>query len=36
LRFIAELSLTPSQRIEKHKLDRTPAGAYDAVEERWT
>jgi crotonobetaine/carnitine-CoA ligase len=29
--FVAEFPLTPSQRIEKHRLDRTPAGAYDGA-----
>jgi crotonobetaine/carnitine-CoA ligase len=28
--FVAEFPLTPSQRIEKHRLDRSPAGAFDA------
>jgi crotonobetaine/carnitine-CoA ligase len=37
-RFVAyldEFPLTPSQRVEKHRLDRTPAGAYDDLVGRW-
>lgn len=29
--FVDRFPLTPSQRIEKHRLDRTPTGAYDAA-----
>ncbi len=35
LAYAAALPLTPSQRVEKHRLSREPAGAYDAVTGAW-
>ena len=35
LTYVAELPLTPSQRVEKHRLPREPAGCYDATIEAW-
>lgn len=35
LRFIADFPLTPSQRIEKHKLSRDLPGSYDAERQAW-
>lgn len=35
LRFIADFPLTPSQRIEKHKLSRDLPGSYDAQHRAW-
>jgi acyl-CoA synthetase (AMP-forming)/AMP-acid ligase II len=32
--FVDSLPLTPSQRVEKHRLDRTPAGAWDLAQAR--
>ena len=36
LAFIDRLPLTPSQRVEKHRLDRTRHGAYDAATRTWS
>jgi crotonobetaine/carnitine-CoA ligase len=33
--FVTEFPLTPSQRVEKHKLSRETAGSYDATTRRW-
>lgn len=33
--YIDEFPLTPSQRVEKHRLDRTARGAWDAVVGEW-
>ena len=35
LRFIAHFPLTPSQRVEKHKLSRDLPGSYDAQRQAW-
>jgi crotonobetaine/carnitine-CoA ligase len=35
LAFIDQFPLTPSQRVEKHRLDRTRLGAYDATTKTW-
>lgn len=35
LRFIADFPLTPSQRIEKHRLSRDLPGSYDAQNRAW-
>jgi crotonobetaine/carnitine-CoA ligase len=35
LSYIDEFPLTPSQRVEKHRLPRDPAGAWDAVNRMW-
>ncbi len=34
--YIDEFPLTPSQRIEKHRLSRERTGAYDALTRTWT
>jgi acyl-coenzyme A synthetase/AMP-(fatty) acid ligase len=35
LTYVAELPLTPSQRVEKHRLPRDPRGSYDAAAGAW-
>ena len=35
LRFIADFPLTPSQRVEKHRLSRELPGSYDAQRQSW-
>jgi acyl-coenzyme A synthetase/AMP-(fatty) acid ligase len=35
LTYVDDFPLTPSQRIEKHRLSKEPAGAWDAVAGRW-